>query len=256
MWTRAELKGRAKERLRVYYWMAFLVSLIVGFLGFEGSVSGNSANFMAKLNESGEMTPERARILLGVLMVTLAVQAIVFVVLLILKIFVGNPVVVGGKRFYMESRAVQRSAGVGKVFHVFGCGYYVNVVKTMFLRDLFVSLWTLLLVVPGIIKAYEYYMVPYILAENPDMNYKEVLNMSKEMMRGNKWDTFVLELSFFGWMLLGLVCCCIGVLFVVPYMEATFAELYGTLRSHEGYRGLRGFGGSEDEFYDNVVSEQ
>lgn len=256
MWTRAELKDRAKERLRVYYWMAFLVSLIVGFLGFEGGISGNSANVLTQMNENAEMTPERAEIFLGILMVTFAVQAIVFVVFVILKIFVGNPVVVGGKRFYMESRAAQRSAGVGKVFHVFGSGYYLNVVKTMFLRDLFISLWTLLLVVPGIIKSYEYYMVPYILAENPDMNYKEVLSLSKEMMHGNKWDTFVLELSFFGWMLLGLLCCCIGILFVVPYMEATFAELYGTLRNRVGYRGLKGFGGLENEFYDNVVSEQ
>ena len=68
-------------------------------------------------------------------------------------------------------------------------------------------------------------MVPYILAENPDMKTMEVLRLSKEMMDGQKWNAFVLGLSFLGWQLLGTLLCGIGTFFVQPYVDATFAEL-------------------------------
>lgn len=73
-------------------------------------------------------------------------------------------------------------------------------------------------------------MVPYLLADNPDMDQREAFRLSKEMMNGNKFATFVLELSFIGWYLLGILLCCIGGIFVNPYYEMTFVELYWTLR--------------------------
>ena len=81
----------------------------------------------------------------------------------------------------------------------FRSGHYGNIVLTMFLRDLYIVLWTLLFIVPGIVKSYEYMMVPYILAENPGMDQKEVFQISREMMNGQKWNAFVLDLSFIGW---------------------------------------------------------
>ena len=72
----------------------------------------------------------------------------------------------------------------------------------MFLRDLFTALWSLLLVVPGIVKHYEYLMVPYIIAENPAMDYKEAFQISKQMMDGEKMEAFIMDLSFLGWYLL------------------------------------------------------
>ena len=74
------------------------------------------------------------------------------------------------------------------------------------------------------------YMVPYLAAEYPDMDRKEVFRLSRQMMAGNKFATWVLELSFIGWYLLGLLACCIGGIFVNPYYEATMAELYLKLR--------------------------
>ena len=100
----------------------------------------------------------------------------------------------------------------------------------MFLKELKIVLWSLLFVIPGIIKAYEYLMVPYILAENPNIDSKRAFQMSRDMMKGEKWDTFVLELSFLGWTLLGVLACGIGSLFVAPYMQATFTELYEVLK--------------------------
>lgn len=84
---------------------------------------------------------------------------------------------------------------------------------------------------PALVKSYEYYMVEYILCETPDTDWRDALAQSKEMMKGNKWATFVLELSFLGWFLLGFLVCCIGSLFVQPYYSATFAQLYLKLRN-------------------------
>ena len=84
---------------------------------------------------------------------------------------------------------------------------------------------------PGIVKAYEYMMVPYILAENPDMSREEVFALSKQMMKGNKWDAFVLDLSFIGWMILGaLTLNIVNVLYTNPYRYLTSVELYHTLK--------------------------
>ncbi|MFR5556791.1 MAG: DUF975 family protein [Coprococcus sp.] len=80
----------------------------------------------------------------------------------------------------------------------------------MFFRDLFILLWTLLLIVPGIIKSYSYRLVPYILSENPHMDRKRALELSQQMMDGHKMEAFVLELSFFGWFLLSALTCRTG----------------------------------------------
>ena len=81
----------------------------------------------------------------------------------------------------------------------------MNVVLVMFLKNLFTSLWTLLFVIPGIVKHYEYLMIPYILAENPGMDRKEAFQISKRMMDGQKMETFILDLSFIGWILLSAI---------------------------------------------------
>ena len=76
---------------------------------------------------------------------------------------------------------------------------------------------------PGIIKSYAYRMVPYILADNPKMDAMEAIALSRKMMDGQKWNTFVLDLSFLGWYLLGILALGIGTLFVHPYKFSTDA---------------------------------
>ena len=95
-----------------------------------------------------------------------------------------NVMAAGLKRFFTISTLSAQSAGVGEVFGSFKNGRYGNTVKVMFLRGLFQTLWTLLLVVPGIIKHYEYYMVPYLVAEYPEKDSKEIFRLSREMMNG------------------------------------------------------------------------
>lgn len=137
---------------------------------------------------------------------------------------------VGGCRFYVENR--DYSAPASKMFFGFNCGHYGNVVGTMFLKNLKVFLWSLLLVIPGIVKEYEYRMVPYILAEQPDISPGQAFAISRDMMMGNKADAFILDLSFIGWTLLaGLTCGLVGIFWVEPYQMATNTELYTTLRN-------------------------
>lgn len=264
MWTRKELKSRAREALKRYYWMAVLVCFLGGLLGSSdigggygtAAVSGatekstvsqyQTAAYMADdlvleveeipMSQSHHEAFNRAAmtILFGVLgLVVVVVSALVF--------FVGNVVRVGMCRYFMESRWRKASAGVDRLFFAFRGGRYWNVVKTMFLQNLFVMLWTFVFIIPGLVKAYQYYMVPYILAENPDMNWREVLDLSRDMMREQKWSVFVLDLSFMGWEILGSLLCGIGMLFVTPYIEATFAELYGVLRTGAEPGLLKGF---------------
>jgi len=89
----------------------------------------------------------------------------------------------------------------------------------------FVFLWTLLLIIPGIIASYSYAMVPYLMAEFPDLSVMDALRESKRLMQGNKWRLFCMEISFIGWILLGSLAF-IGFLWVNPYMDAARAAFY------------------------------
>ena len=191
---------------------------------------------------------------------------------LVVGIFVQPLFEIGRNRFYMESRVTGQSAGIGKLFWGFSNGY-LKLVGTQFLRSLITEGIVFLCMAPGLLTLafnrflsdwvgsavlmacgaavgacfsiyfqYCYLMVPYILAENPDMKAREALRLSKEMMDGQKWNAFVLGLSFIGWQLLGTLLCGIGTFFVQPYVDATFAELYAVLRGPYSGR-LNGFGG-------------
>ena len=112
-----------------------------------------------------------------------------------------------------------------------GFSFVGKLIVLELLMGFFVMLWSLLFIIPGIIKSYEYYMVPYILAENPNISSARAFELSKMMTNGEKLNIFVLELSFLGWQLLGILACCIGNYFVTPYLEASFAELYEAMRA-------------------------
>lgn len=143
----------------------------------------------------------------------------------LLKVFVLNPIQVGCMKWYLKNREEDKPK-LRVIVEMFSSGY-LRVVGIMFLRDLYTFLWTLLLIVPGIVKSYEYRMIPYLLAENKDITRKEAFGMTKRIMDGNKMDTFVLDLSFIPWILLSIMLCGIlSVLYVAPYMALTRAELY------------------------------
>jgi uncharacterized membrane protein len=102
----------------------------------------------------------------------------------------------------------------------------------MFFKLLYTFLWSLLFVIPGIIKSYEYRMIPYILCENPDIDKERVFALSRSMMSGVKWRVFVLDLSFILWDMLSVITGgIVGIFWVLPYKQATFAELYAAMRT-------------------------
>jgi uncharacterized membrane protein len=91
---------------------------------------------------------------------------------------------------------------------------------------LLIILWSLLLVIPGIIAAYRYAMASYIMAQNPEIGALDAIERSKAMMNGNKLRLFCLQLSFIGWMLLSALTLGIGYIFLRPYMQAAYAAFY------------------------------
>lgn len=98
------------------------------------------------------------------------------------------------------------------------------------LVGLFTALWSLLLIIPGIIAAINYSLVYFVKLDNPELGALEVLRKSKEMMNGHKWDFFVLILSFLGWGILGIFTLGILYLWLVPYIQVTYANFYNSLK--------------------------
>lgn len=227
MWTRVDLKIRGKQAFQRNYWSCVAVALVMSIVtAMFASSSSRGARNHDSYYSGGSFFSEYSMIWMTIA----AFAAVIGVGMLILGIFVGNVLMVGGYRFFVLNQTQTPSGGT--LGYGFKCGSYGNIVLIMFMRSLFTALWTLLFVVPGIIKHYEYLMVPYILAENPAMGREEAFLISKKMMMGQKWETFVLDLSFLGWIILGAMTCGIlGVFYVEPYRQATFAELYSVNRA-------------------------
>ena len=235
VWYCRDLKYRAKQAFRKNYWAAVVVSLILAIavgIGSGGGGSSSVANTVThtevydgtlifSMNSAAPFVWLLSAFALGALLILGSI-------FILLKIFVGNVLEVGARGFYIEN--LYSAPSVGKILAPFRSGQYWNIVKIMFFRDLFIFLWTLLFVIPGIVKSYEYKMIPYLLAENPGMSKQEAFDRTREMMYGQKGNAFVLDLSFLPWLFLNAFTFNIlGILYLQPYMDATQAELYDVL---------------------------
>ena len=216
MWNRQQVKEQAKQIMKRNYWKMFVVTLIAGIL---------SADYVTVIQTVQDFVPDV--VLPSIFSSILSFLSMGSIVGLLFSIFIGNVIVVGKSRYFIKNHDVNPE--LGEIFSGFK-GNYLNVVKIMFLMNLKILLWLFLFIVPGFIKAYEYSMIPYLLAENPNITTDEAFSLSKQMTTGQKMDLFVLDLSFLGWIILGLICCGIGILFVLPYPEATNAEVYLILK--------------------------
>ena len=178
-------------------------------------------------NGSG-FSPVMGIVLAGMLGVILL---IVLIVVILVDIFLFNPLTVGVRRFF--STNLHEKARARELAFSFDHSYK-NIVHVMFFRSLHTFLWSLLFIIPGIVKSYEYRMIPYLLAEYPDMPKNDAFAISKYMMDGNKWKAFVLDLSFILWYLgtiftLGLL----GLFYANPYKAQTDAALYEALKAEK-----------------------
>lgn len=101
----------------------------------------------------------------------------------------------------------------------------------MLLMFVFTFLWTLLFIIPGIIKAFAYAMTPYILVDKPELSANQAIDLSKEMMKGHKFDLFWLSLSFIGWILLSIVTLGIGLFWLMPYITTSMGAFYEDVKA-------------------------
>ena len=157
---------------------------------------------------------------------SLPIVAMILVLLLLIavKVFFINPLNISVRSFFLNN-----AAGDHYGLHLID-GFkhsYFNIVKAMFARNIRILSWSILFIIPGIVKAYKYRMVPYILAENPDIDTHAALRLSEDMMHGNKEKMFNYDLSFIGWYIGSLVTFgLVGIYYYTPYKLSCDTEVY------------------------------
>lgn len=210
LWNRAELKFRAREVLSKNYLVCVLAAFVLGLM-LSIDINQETLSYLElSFSSSFRVSIDIGEFLLNYLVV--------------------NILEIGICRFFVENRDYR--APLTKIFFGFRNGYYGRSFWITFVRDVKIFLWTLLLVIPGIVKSYEYSMIPYILAEQPDLSMGEAFDISRDMTDGQKWEMFVLDLSFLGWRLLTVVTLGLSEIFwTAPYYQAVRAELYAVLRN-------------------------
>ena len=204
--------------------MAILLTALAG--GSGATARQNVSNAPEGVNPFEALDPQ---VLMAVAVAILGVLGVVFVISLLLKIFVFNPLKIGCHAFFSDN--IQQDGAAGLDVLMTGFRNYGRSFVTMLLREIFLTLWSLLFVIPGLVKSYSYRMVPYIIRDNPELSPTEVITRSRKMMNGHKWATFVMDLSFLGWIILGGITLGIGlVLWTNPYLASTEAALYQELK--------------------------
>lgn len=118
---------------------------------------------------------------------------------------------------------------IGEPFKVFKL--YSRYLGASLLKALIIFLWSLLLIIPGIVMSYAYAMTPYLCKDHPEMSVSDCISRSKAMMRGYKWKLFLLDLSFIGWLLLCCLSFGIGLFWVTPYRQCARAKFYEELKN-------------------------
>jgi uncharacterized membrane protein len=200
MWEIKNLKANARAVLKQNYWQAFLVSLILAMIGGGGfSVNWNlsSSDFSSGvLPDVGfNFSPH-----LIALVTTAILMGVLFV--LAFHILLKSPLNVGLWKYFKEGQ--QYSFDLNHLGYAFNKTRYLDIVKTMLWRSVLTFVWSLLLIIPGIVAIYAYRMVPFILADNSNIGYKRAVKLSASMTQGHKFHIFLLDLSFLGWLLLGI----------------------------------------------------
>jgi len=208
---RKELKTLAKKRLSENRWPMVLVALVVCLLtGVSSAMSGVKFDVSYEMGDvSNAYSYQQSNPVLSLIS-------------LLLSIFVVSILSIGACKFYRHN--IRENQDAAMMFDGFKKNYGKNVL-TSFLVTIFVFIGCILLIVPGIIVGLGLTLVPYILAENPDMGAMDIIKMSWNKMKGHKWEYFVLVLSFIGWFLLDVLTLGIaGIFYIHPYAYQTFAN--------------------------------
>lgn len=216
--NRQELKFDAKEKLRQATVNPYVVTTIMGVVLMVLTV------IQVMLNVWGEIIIQGSSVS-GKEISTYFVSTIVFFVI---YLFISTILQFGYSSYCLKVANRDSSMSYGDLFSALR--YLLKALGLTIMMMIFILLWSLLLVIPGIIAAYRYSQAVFIMVENPDKGIMQCIRESKEMMVGHKMEYFILEISFFFWMLLGNFTCGLAYIYVYPYMTVTFANYYNHLK--------------------------
>lgn len=210
-----EIRKIARENLAGNWGISVGAALVAALLG--GMIVGGGSNINFQINEN--TLRDLPWFLWSVLIPLTSLAGLLSLVSFIL----GGVVELGYAKFLLKQHDRQELwfSDLFSQFHRFGTGF-----AQQFLRILYVTLWMLLFIIPGIVKGLSYAMTPFILEEHPEMTASQAIKASMRLMDGHKMDLFILNLTFFGWWILACLTMGIGFLFLNPYMNAAYAVFY------------------------------
>lgn len=226
------IRAKARQNLSGKWGLSIGVAAVAALLG--GLITGNS--FLPELEKKFEMEPGWSigldhQLMTAIMAAVLSISLVVIIAAIAISI-VSGAVELGYAQFLLKQHDGKDIAfrDLFSQFYRFGQGFAQH-----FLRSLYVFLWMLLLIVPGIIKAYSYAMTPFIMADHPELSASEAITRSKEMMVGHKLELFVLDLTFIGWVILCALTMNLGYLFLNPYTNAAYAVFYRQISGQQRY---------------------
>lgn len=239
-----DFRQAARAALAGKWLMALLVGLVASLLGAAAG-SGPQLKFNISLPESsvhlnfagqdlllmGTSSEMPAGLLAG-LLGALGIFTVIVLAFAVVYFILGSIVGVGYASFNLHlTDGIE--TGFDRLFAYFS--YWKTAAAAKFLTGLYIFLWSLLFVIPGIVKTYSYAMTNYILAEHPDLTATEAIEQSKTMMYGNRWRLFCLQFSFIGWDFLAALTFGIGNLWLTPYKQAATAAFYRDISGTQAY---------------------
>ncbi len=236
----ADFRKRAREALKGNWFIAmiagFIASLLGGLTGAGGSVGGSSSS-SSEGGDTGSTEDALVTIFEGIepeiltaILIVVGIVMVVAVVFSFIYMIIGGAVGIGYSKFNLDLMD-GNEARVGTLFDYFS--EWKKGFTARLLQLIYIFLWSLLFVIPGIMASFSYVMVHYVMADHPEMTAKEALRESKKIMHGNRWRFFCMTLSFIGWELLGILTFGIGMLWVVPYQQAAIAAFYRDITGTE-----------------------
>lgn len=217
----SDYRAKARQILRGRWNMVLLVTLVAALLG--GLLTGSGGGSVDLDTDIIQRLPEGVQ---RVLVIYFLVAGSIGTVLGLVQFIVGGTVQLGYCKYLLKLHDGEEGElkDLFSEFYRFGDGFVLSL-----LTSIYIFLWTLLFIIPGIIAAYRYAMAPFIMLENPGMKPSEAITASKEMMNGHKADLFILNLSFIGWAFLSALTLGIGSLWLNPYMNMSYAVFYRDL---------------------------
>lgn len=213
-----DFRAKAREMLSGKWGMAVLITLVASILGGLLMGASGGVNF--------EMDAEMLKKMPEIVRVYLAWAASAAGVLGFIQFILGGTVQLGYCKYLLKLHDGEEGE-LKDLFSQFG--RFADGFVLSLLTAIYVFLWALLFIIPGIVAIYKYAMAPFVLLENPGMKPNDAITASKEMMDGNKGALFCLGFSFIGWSILSALTLGIGNLWLNPYMNAAYAAFYRNL---------------------------